>query len=73
MTYIKNSGDSIQKMNKWIPINKLPKKDMKVQWKCEDGIVDVGFYNSKLQEFLSYDLLSEKQITHWKRFIPICF
>ena len=59
--------------NKWNPIDKLPKKDMKVEWKCTDGIVDVGFYNSKNREFFTYDLLSENPITHWRKFKTVCF
>lgn len=60
-------------MGKWIPINKLPAKDCKVQWKCDDGVIDVGFYFSKSKEFLTYDLCSERPITHWRIFNPICF
>ncbi len=62
-----------QAINNWTPINKLPKEDMKVQWKCEDGIIDVGFYSSKHKQFLTYDPCSEKPITHWRRLINICF
>lgn len=60
-------------MKNWVSVKKLPKKDMKVQWKCEDGLEDIGFFCSKSQEFLTYDLISEKPITHWRKFIPSCF
>lgn len=50
----------------WIPVEKLPARSMRVEWLCEDGIQDVGFYYSERKEFASLDLRSEKPITHWK-------
>ncbi len=50
----------------WIPVEQLPTGNMKVKWLCEDGVEDVGFYYSKKKEFASWDLCSEKPITHWK-------
>jgi len=50
----------------WIPVEQLPNGNMKVKWLCEDGVEDVGFYYSEQNEFASWDLCSEKPITHWK-------
>jgi hypothetical protein len=50
----------------WIPVEQLPTGSMKVKWLCEDGVEDVGFYYSEQKEFTSWDLRSEKPITHWK-------
>lgn len=51
----------------WININdRLPDDDMKVEWLCEDGKVDVGFYFKKTSEFKTWDLISKQPITHWK-------
>jgi len=50
----------------WISVEQLPTGSMKVKWLCEDGVEDVGFYYSEQKEFASWDLLSEKPITHWK-------
>lgn len=52
----------------WIPVEQLPTCSMKVKWLCEDGVEDVGFYYSEQKEFASWDLCSEKPITHWKPF-----
>ena len=60
-------------INKWVSINKLPTKSMLVQWETEDGKQDIGFYNSELKEFLTYDLISEKPITYWRKFISTTF
>jgi hypothetical protein len=54
--------------NEWIPIEQLPSESMKVSWICEDGMEDYGFYNSEFEQFVTYDPLSEKPITHWKPF-----
>lgn len=50
----------------WRSIETLPTKDCKVVWKCIDGIEDVGYYWSDLNQFGTIDPKSEKQITHWK-------
>jgi len=50
----------------WIPVDQLPIGSMKIKWLCEDGVEDVGFYYSEQEEFASWDLCSEKPITHWK-------
>lgn len=50
----------------WIPIDTLPAISMKVEWMCEDGTKDVGFYNKEQDEFMGWDLLSKSFITHWK-------
>jgi len=50
----------------WIPVEQLPTGSMKVKWLCEDGVEDVGFYYSEQKEFASWNLCSEKPITHWK-------
>jgi hypothetical protein len=50
----------------WIPVEQLPTGSMKVKWLCEDGVEDVGFYYSEQKEFASWDLCSQKPITHWK-------
>ena len=50
----------------WIPVEQLPTGSMKVKWLYKDGVEDVGFYYSEKKEFASWDLPSEKPITHWK-------
>ena len=50
----------------WIVVEQLPTASMKVKWLCEDGVEDVGFYYHQQKEFASWDLCSEKPITHWK-------
>jgi len=50
----------------FIPVEQLPTASMKVKWLCEDGVEDVGFYYHQQKEFASWDLCSEKPITHWK-------
>lgn len=52
----------------WISIEQLPKESMKVTWLCDDGKEDHGFYFSENQEFGTWDMISTKQITHWKPF-----
>lgn len=53
----------------WISVkDQLPDKDMKVEWLCEDGKRDYGFYYVDQKQFATWDLLSEKPITHWKPF-----
>ena len=44
----------------------LPIKNMKVEWLCEDGIKDVGFFYKNTETFASIDLRSKIGITHWK-------
>ena len=57
-TNIRSSG--------WIPVEQLPTASMEVKWLCENDVEDVGFYYHPQKEFASWDLLSEKPITHWK-------
>ena len=54
------------KANGWIPVEQLPTASMKVKWLEDDGVEDVGFYYHPQKEFASWDLRSEKPITHWK-------
>jgi hypothetical protein len=60
------SDNHVLLSNGWIPVKKLPNENMKVKWLCEDGVEDVGFYYREQKEFASWDLCSEKPITHWK-------
>jgi hypothetical protein len=53
----------------WVDVDdKLPEKSMKVQWLCEDGKIDYGFYYHESKQFATWDLISEKPITHWMPF-----
>lgn len=38
---------------------------MKVKWLCVDGKKDVGWYDSKKNEFLTFDPVTISDITHW--------
>lgn len=55
---------------KWISVEHLPEESMKVKWITEDGKEDIGFYFAEKKEFGSWDLSSEKPITHWAPFEP---
>ena len=50
----------------WVSVDQLPNKSMAVKWICSDGLEDVGFYNANIKEFVSIDLISINQITHYK-------
>ena len=50
----------------WISVRKLPKRSMKVEWICEDGVKDIGFFYLETKTFRTWDLRSQKAITHWK-------
>ena len=51
----------------WISVKeRLPEKNMKVKWLCDDNIEDFGFYYYAQKSFATIDRLSSKPITHWK-------
>ena len=55
----------------WIKVeDKLPDRNMKVKWICEDGIEDIGFYYFDTKIFASVDLLSLKPVISWQHLTP---
>ena len=51
----------------YIEIEQLPTRSMKVEWICEDGVKDVGFYFKEHEKFGTlWDVKSQQPITHWR-------
>lgn len=58
-------NDTNKKAEIWISAEQLPEEDMKVRWRCKDGVEDVGFFYKSTNTFASFDLKSTSEITHW--------
>lgn len=50
----------------WHSITKPPTYSMVVKWKCIDFVEDIGFYKKEIDEFMTWDPRSTKEIFCWK-------